>query len=100
MIDSDYLETIDILKGTFKFLAVTGQYRVVLQTSNKFIRINPMKAGALTGKDYFPVLGDDFSGGLWAIGDATIGKPEASGAGWARKWADCAALRSRTRCSN
>ncbi len=83
VIDSDYLETIDILKGTFKFLAVTGQYRVVLQTSNKFIRINPMKAGALTGKDYFPVLGDDFSGGLWAIGDATIGKPEASGAGWA-----------------
>ncbi len=83
VIDSDYLETIDIGKGTFKFLPVTGQYRVVLQTSNKFIRINPMKAGALTGRDYFPVLGDDFSGALWAIGDATIGKPEASGAGWA-----------------
>lgn len=82
-IDSDYLETIDINKGEFKFLPVTGQYRVVLQTSNKFIRINPMKPGALTGKDYFPVLGDDFSGGLWAIGDETIGKPEGSGHGWA-----------------
>lgn len=82
-IDPDYLETIDIQKGQFKFLPVNGQYRIVLQTSNKFIRINPMKAGALTGKDYFPVLGDDFSGGLWAIGDETIGKPEGSGAGWA-----------------
>lgn len=83
VIDSDYLETIDIAKGMFKFLPVSGQYRVVLQTSNKFIRINPMKPGALVGKDYFPVLGDDFSGGLWAIGDGTIGKPEGSGAGWA-----------------
>lgn len=83
VIDSDYLETIDIKKGTFRFLPVSGQYRVVLQTSNKFIRINPMKAGALTGKDYFPVLGDDFSGALWAIGDGTIGKPEGSGAAWA-----------------
>ncbi len=82
-IDSDYIETIDIKKGQFKFLPITGQYRVVLQSSNKFIRINPMKPGALTGKDYFPVLGNDFSGALWAIGDGTIGKPEGSGAGWA-----------------
>ena len=81
-IDSDYLEAIDINKGQFKFLPVTGQYRIVLQTSNKFIRINPMKPGALTGADYFPVLNDDFTGGLWAIGDDTIGKPEASGHGW------------------
>ena len=97
VIDSDYLETIDIKKGTFKFLPVTGQYRVVLQTSNKFIRINPMKPGALTGKDYFPVLGDDFSGALWAIGDGTIGKPEGSGAGWAPEVGGlcCAPIKSK-----
>ncbi len=81
-IDSDYIETIDPAAGTFKFLPVSGQYRIVLQTSNNFIRINPMTTAALTGAANFPVLNDDFTGALWAIGDETIGKPEASGKGW------------------
>ena len=80
-IDPDYLEAINPVKGEFKFLPVKGTYRVVLQTSNKFIRISPTTSTTDLTAGY-PVLNDDFSGGLWIIGDETIGKPVGSGVSW------------------
>lgn len=82
-IDPDYLALKDASKGEFTFLPVSGFYRIVLQTGQKYVRIQQMiNDSDLTASSNYPVLNDDFSGVLWAIGDATVGKPVASGASW------------------
>ena len=76
-IDPDFLEMTDPA-GTFKFLAVDGLYKIIVETKNEFIRVEAMK-----DKENLAVLNPDGTGAVWLIGSDKVGKPTMSqGASW------------------
>ncbi|MEE0236409.1 MAG: DUF5121 domain-containing protein [Bacteroidales bacterium] len=76
-IDPDYLEMTDPA-GTFRFLAVDGLYKLIVETKNEFIRVEAMK-----DMTNLATLNSDGTGAVWLIGSDKVGKPTmAQGASW------------------
>lgn len=76
-IDADYMEMTDS-DGKFKFLAVDGQYKFIIETKNEFIRVERMK-----NNTDLATLNEDGTGAVWLIGNSKVGKPTmAQGADW------------------
>ena len=76
-IDPDYLEMRDPA-GDFEFYAVDGLYKIIVETKNKFIRVEAMK-----DMNNLATLNSDGTGAVWLIGSDKVGKPTmAQGASW------------------
>lgn len=75
-IDRDWFETVS--SGEYRFLAVDGKYKIIIELDNKFFRVEAMKSDT-----ELATLNSDGTGAVWLIGDANVGKPTMSqGASW------------------
>ena len=75
-IDPDWFETVS--DGEYRFLAVDGKYKIIIELDNKFFRVEAMKSDT-----ELATLNADGTGAVWLIGDANVGKPTMEqGASW------------------
>lgn len=75
-IDADWFETVS--DGEYRFLAVDGKYKIIIELDNKFFRVEAMKSAT-----ELATLNADGTGAVWLIGDANVGKPTmAQGSSW------------------
>ncbi|MCC8071717.1 MAG: DUF5125 domain-containing protein [Bacteroidales bacterium] len=83
-IDPDYFEKQD--DGSLKFLAESGNYRIIADQGLQYFRVYSISGGAAA------TLADDGSGALWVIGE-NVGKPSvsANAVGWTTENALCMA---------
>ena len=74
-IDPDWFETIE--EGSYEFLAVSGMYKVIVCTDDDYILVEAMDSSSETG-----TLSSSYTGAIWLIGNAYVGKPLMSGYSW------------------
>ena len=67
----------DFFTEDFKFVPVSGFYKVTAQMDKKFFLVE-----RVTESGAYMTLGEDGSGAVWMIGDSCFGKPEMFTAGW------------------
>ena len=67
----------DFFTEDFKFVPVSGYYKVTAQMDKKFFLVE-----RVTESGAYMTLGEDGSGAVWMIGGACFGKPEMFTAGW------------------
>ena len=67
----------DFFTEDFKFVPVSGSYKVTAQMDKKFFLVERVNADG-----GFMELGDDCTGAVWMIGADCFGKPEIFSAGW------------------
>ncbi len=74
-IDPDFFEVVSA--GSYKFLPISGYYKIVANTETKFFLVEScLENGAPA------TLADDGSGAVWMIGGACYGKPEIFEGSW------------------
>jgi hypothetical protein len=72
-IDPDFFSKAD--DGTLTFLPISGNYRIIADFNNSYLKVEVIKNGAAAG------LESDGTGAIWIIGDSQ-GKPTKALTGW------------------